>query len=79
MIEFGVFDDNKLRCTVIKNSKERKFNHMYKTEIICDGCESHYIVVTKKKDQINFCPFCSEPYSYDEQNEDDNVEEDESL
>lgn len=53
---------------------------MYKTEIICDGCESHYIVVTKKKDQVNFCPFCSEPYSYElsEDSEDMN-EEDQSL
>jgi len=36
---------------------------MFKLEVICSGCESHYIVVTQKNTNINYCPFCSEPYS----------------
>lgn len=52
---------------------------MFKTEIICNGCESHFILVTRTKEQINFCPFCSEPYSIEDDSlvDDDEEQEDE--
>ncbi len=51
---------------------------MYKTEIICGGCEGHYIVVTKHEEQINFCPFCSEPFSELDQENPLAIDEEES-
>lgn len=32
---------------------------MTKTEIICESCDSHFIVVLKEDLPIQFCPFCS--------------------
>lgn len=34
---------------------------MYKLEIICGGCDTQFIVVTKEEVNPAFCPFCSNP------------------
>lgn len=43
---------------------------MVKSEIICNNCESHYIIVTKEEEQLNFCPICAAPLESDERIED---------
>lgn len=34
---------------------------MLKTEIICDSCNNHYIVVTEDEVYPGYCPLCSSP------------------
>lgn len=34
---------------------------MFKTEIVCDNCGAHYIIVTQYDTDSKFCSFCSEP------------------
>lgn len=32
---------------------------MFKTEIICESCDNHYIIVTSLEEQDPiYCPFC---------------------
>lgn len=45
---------------------------MFKTEVICDTCESQYIIVTRSNDQAaTFCPFCSSSIALEEEDDDD--------
>jgi hypothetical protein len=30
---------------------------MYKTEILCESCDEHFIIVTKETEPT-YCPFC---------------------
>lgn len=32
---------------------------MQKTEVQCDDCGTHFIVVTKGNEEVSYCPFCS--------------------
>lgn len=45
---------------------------MTKIEIICESCDSHYIIVTKDDDkEVSFCPFCSATLDVTDQEGDD--------
>lgn len=48
---------------------------MVKSEIICNNCESHYIIVTKEIESLNFCPICAAPLDIEEEQSDDDVED----
>lgn len=48
---------------------------MYKLEIICESCDHHFILVTKEETNPSFCPFCSNPFTVEEELELDNEAE----
>lgn len=40
---------------------------MYKIETICDSCDAHFVIVTQEETSPSFCPFCSNPYTVEEE------------
>jgi len=36
---------------------------MTKTEIVCESCNEHYILVTIEEKNSLYCPFCSSPFA----------------
>lgn len=40
---------------------------MLKIESICEVCSQHYIVVSTDEVKPSYCPFCSSPISFDDE------------